>query len=121
VLFFADTYALVEFIKGGLAYKQYFAEHEIVTTRLNLLEVYYWAMRTISEEKAEDCFNLFLPKTVEVDDDTLKKAAKFRFNHKKADISFVDAIGYEKAKAMKIAFLTGDNKFKGMEDVEFVK
>ena len=121
MLLFADTYALVDFVKGNWNYERYLVEHDIITTRLNLLELYYWAMTTESEEKAERCFNSFLPCAVEVEDEILKKAAKFRQKHKKADISFIDAIGYEIANARKIKFLTGDGKFKELPNVEFVK
>jgi hypothetical protein len=36
-------------------------------------------------------------------------------------LSYVDALGYVIATKMKIKFLTGDNAFEGMENVEYVK
>ncbi|MFA4855847.1 MAG: PIN domain-containing protein [archaeon] len=121
MLFFADSYALIDFVKGAPAYKKYFVEHEIITTKLNLLELYYSAMAESGEEKAEEYFNLFLAKTTEISDETLKKAAKFRFENKKRGISYIDAIGYQISLERKIKFLTGDKEFKGLPNVEFVK
>jgi len=44
---------------------------------------------------------------------------KYKFKNQK--LSFIDCIGYILAKKHKAKFLTGDEKFKGKENVEFVK
>ncbi len=119
--FFADTYALIEFFLGNLHYEKYFNEHEFVTTRLNLLELYYAKLAEGQPELAEEYFNSLLPKTVEIEDEILKRAANFKVENKKQNISYIDAIGYEIAKERKIKFLTGDKAFKEMQNVEFVK
>ncbi len=121
MLYFADTYALMEFVQGNKNYDKYFTENDFITNRLNLMELYYWTCRDVTEEKADEFFNSFLNKTVDIDDETFKKAAKFRLKHKKANISYIDAIGYEIAQSKKIPFLTGDQAFKTMQNVEFVK
>ncbi len=119
--FFADTYALVDFVRGNKAYRKYFDENEIITTRLNLLELYYWTIKNDSQENAEEYYDSFLKNTLEIEDETLKKAAQFRLEHKKQNISYIDAIGYKIALEKNIKFLTGDREFKNMENVEFVK
>ena len=119
--YFADSYAIIDYLKGNKKYEKYFKENEIITTRLNLLEVYYSKLAEGNKENAEKYFNQFLSKTIEVEDEILKKAAEFRLNKKKQNISYIDAIGYEIAKEKKIKFLTGDKEFKGMPNVEFVK
>lgn len=121
MLFFADSYALISFVKGAPAYKKCFSEHDIITTKLNLLELYYSTMTESGEEKAEEYFNTFLPKITEISDEILKRAARLRFENRKRGISYIDAIGYEIAKARRIKFLTGDKEFKEMPNVEFVK
>jgi len=120
LLYFADTYAIIDFFKGDEKYRAYFEKHDIVTTKLNLLELYYHSL-SISEQKAEEYYNYLIGKTVEITDENIKSAAKFRFKYRKNSISYIDAVGYEVAKSMKIKFLTGDKEFKEMPNVEFVK
>lgn len=119
--YFADSYALVSLALGNIKYKKYFEENETITTKMNLLELYYSVNRLGFPEIAEKVFNAFLSKTVEIEDEILKKAAIFRLEHKKQNISYIDAIGYEIAKSKSVKFLTGDKEFKGMPNVEFVK
>ena len=119
--FFADTYAIIEFFMGNPHYQKYFSEHEFVTTRLNLLELYYAKLAEGQPQQAEEYFNSLLPKTVEIEDDVLKNAARFRLENKKLNVSYIDAVGYEIARAKKIKFLTGDKAFKEKPNVEFVK
>lgn len=121
MLLFADTYALVEFFMGNPRYEKYFNEHDFITTRLNLMELYYAKLAEGQQQQAEEYYNSILPKTIEIDDETIKKAAQFRFENRKKNISYIDAIGYEIAKIKKIKFLTGDRAFKEMPNVEFVK
>ena len=40
---------------------------------------------------------------------------------RKVSLSYADGLGYEVAQRMEIKFLTGDEAFKGLENVEFVK
>ena len=41
--------------------------------------------------------------------------------NKGLNISYVDAVGYQVARERKIKFLTGDEAFRDLPDVEFVK
>ena len=56
-------------------------------------------------------------------DDDIKHGMRFRLEMKlkKKNLSYVDALGYIIAKKNKIKFLTGNNEFKNLENVEFVK
>ncbi|MBI2143262.1 type II toxin-antitoxin system VapC family toxin, partial [Candidatus Woesearchaeota archaeon] len=45
----------------------------------------------------------------------------FRLKYKKENLSYADCIGYALAEMMRIKFLTGDEKFRNKENVEFVK
>ncbi|MBI4210839.1 MAG: hypothetical protein HY544_05020 [Candidatus Diapherotrites archaeon] len=58
---------------------------------------------------------------VELDDETLKDAIRFRKEHKKKNLSYADCIGYIYAKRNGIKFLTGDMQFESLPNVEFVK
>ena len=120
-LFFADSYAIIDYLKGNKNFTKYFEENEIITTRLNLMEVYYSALREATEELAEDYFDSFLGKCISLEDETIKKAMKFKLKEKAKKISYVDAVGYQIALEKNIKFLTGDKQFKEMKNVEFVK
>ncbi len=121
VLFFADTYALIDYFKGNKNYKKYFEENEIITTKFNLMELYYSALKETSEWLANLYFDSLLTNCVKVNDELLKKAMKFKLKEKKKHLSYVDAIGYQIALSKKVKFLTGDKEFKKMKNVEFVK
>jgi len=49
--YYADTYALVEILKGNLAYEKY-AYEELVTSEFNLLELAYALTRDYGGKKA---------------------------------------------------------------------
>jgi predicted nucleic acid-binding protein len=120
-LFFVDSYAIIDYLKGNKNFEKYFEENEAITTRLNLMEVYYSALRDATEELAEEYFNSFLGKCTALEDETIKNAMKFKLKEKAKKISYVDAIGYQIALEKNIKFLTGDKQFKEMKNVEFVK
>ena len=44
-----------------------------------------------------------------------------KLKHRKKKISYVDALGYKLALENNALFLTGDNAFKDVSHVEFVK
>ena len=56
-------------------------------------------------------------------DEDAKEGMKFRIRSKarRLDISYADAIGYVMAERLGAKFLTGDDAFKGVSNVEFVK
>ena len=119
--FFADSYALVEYFKGNSHYLKYIDENEIVTTTLNLMELFYSALSDQGLEKAEEYFSAARKFTIEITDEHFKEACRFRFAHRGKNISYIDALGYIIAKTQSARFLTGDSAFKGMENVEWVK
>ncbi len=118
--YFFDTYALVEIIKNNEGYNRY-TSYQIVTTTLNLSEFYFYLLSTITKEKAEDMLNKFNFSFLELDEDTAKEAAKFRKENYKRKLSYVDCIGYILSKKMGFKFLTGDEFFENLENVEFVR
>ena len=122
MIYFFDTYALIEIIKGNPNYKDY-AKEEFITTRFNLMELYYSLLRLFGEKTAEHYFNLFLQSCVPVNDDAMKVAMKFRLEQRKKRnlISYVDCIGYFVALENNVRLLTGEKHFLGLRNVEFVK
>ena len=118
--YFFDTYALIEIIKGSNQYQKY-SEEKPLTTKLNLMELYYYLLRVSGEEKAEFYYNFYLPACISVSDEVTKKAMKLRLGLKNRDLSYVDCIGYVLSLEFNIRFLTGDKQFENMENVEYIK
>jgi len=119
--FFLDTYALYGLALGNESYKDYFVDLENITTIMNLYELYYSLLRESLDSEAKIFFERFLPVCVEIKPEFVKEAAMFRLQNKKLDLSYIDALGYVIAKNKEIKFLTGDEKFRKMANVEFVK
>lgn len=87
------------------------------------MELYYKSLRDFGEKLANKFYSMFLAFAVDFDDDTIKEAMKFRLEmrRKGKQFSYTDAIGYIVAKKNKVKFLTGDEEFKNLPNVKFVK
>lgn len=118
--FFFDTYAFYEIYEGNENYKKY-EGCGIVTTKLNLFEIYLTILRNYGEGDAEKIFNNYFEFVKDFDKEIIKNAARLKFKLNQRDLSMTDCIGYELAKQLGIKFLTGDEQFKDMENVEFIK
>jgi predicted nucleic acid-binding protein len=119
--YFFDTYAMIEIYYGNPNYKCHL-DDGVITTKLNLMEVYYHMLREHGEKVANKYYDANLHYAVDILDSDIKDAMKFRMAQKtKWNISYVDAIGYTMAKRMKVKFLTGDMAFEKMANVEYVK
>ena len=76
---YADTYALVEILKGNPAYKQY-AEEEFITSEFNILELAYALTRDYGEEKAVEILRVVraFVTIVQPGDEDYARASKLR-------------------------------------------
>ena len=119
-MFFFDTYAIIEIWNGNTDYQKY-ANETIITSMLNLGELYYSYIKDGSKESADLRMDTFKPNIIEIDKETMKKAMYFRYIHKKRKLSMVDCVGYMLSQKIGIPFLTGDKEFKDFPNVEFVK
>ena len=119
--FYFDTYALYEIIVGNPAYRRYTSGVAVVTTKLNLMELYYGLLLSYGKQAANRHYDIFGEYIVELDDDTIKKAMEFKLANKHKNLSYVDCVGYTIARKRNIKFLTGDKEFKGLPSVEYVK
>ena len=117
-IYFFDTYAFFEVIRGNPRYLQYVDAH-VITTIFNLAELNYNLKKEKSKKIADDCTEKYKPYLVEVTLEDLKDAMDLKIKHK--NLSIPDAIGYTVAKKHNIKFLTGDEGFRNMDNVEFVK
>ncbi len=120
-MYFFDTYAIIEVVKGNSNYSPYM-EETIFTTINNLAEVYYYFLRETNKETADQSIAKLDISFVEITEDNAIEAASFRYKYKNKKMSFIDCIGYIVAINNNLLFLTGDDDFKdGFENVEFVK
>ena len=119
--YFFDTYAFYELIEGNHSYEEFSEGVAIVSTRLNLMELYYGLLTKQGQESAEKYYDRLIEFCIEFDDEVVKKAMEFRSLNKKKKLSYVDCIGYILAKSVGIEFLTGNKEFEGLENVKFVK
>ena len=118
--YFADTYALVELVKGNPNFKR-FLECNLVTTLWNLTELYYNLLKEGDREIAYSFFLLYYKRQTMITPLSIFFGSAFKLKHKKEYLSYVDCIGYARAKELGIKFLTGDSKFKDKDNVEFVR
>jgi len=119
--YFWDSYAIIELEKGNPKYER-FKDSTITLTIFNLPEIYWTFLKLFNEKLADEIYEGYSNAIVEIDDETMKQAIKFRKKvYKKKKISYADAIGYVYALRNNIVFLTGDKEFEGLENVEFVK
>lgn len=123
VTFFADTYAIVELLKGSPAYRQY-KTAVLVTTEFNLCEFAYAVTRDYPDTAEEICsqvrhsMRLFRPGEREY----LRAAAMWRtYLQDGRKFSLIDCVGYSVAELLTIPFLTGDREFEDLPGVEYVK
>ncbi len=118
--YFFDTYAAIEIIKSSPSYEKY-ADEKIRITFLNLLEIYYITLLQQGDKKAEEVFTRFKEFVIDLTDVIIFDAMKFRLEHKKKSLSYADCLGYTYARKNNLLFLTGDDGFKELLNVEFVK
>ena len=118
--YFFDSYALIEILQSNPSFEKYNAE-EVHITVLNLIEVVYYFMQHLGEQKATVVCNKLRAKELDISNDVILSAVRFRNENKKKSLSYADCIGYIYAKMHNLVFLTGDDAFKNMPNVEFRK
>lgn len=119
--FFFDSYALFSIFEGKENYLPYAQDTILITSKLNLMEFHYGVLLKKGKDIADFYYDLLVQYAVAIDDDVFKTANKLRANMKKRSLSYVDCVGYTLARKMNIKFLTGDQQFKDLENVEYVK
>ncbi len=85
------------------------------------MELHYGLLRIEGKEIADKYYDYYLKFVIEFTDDDIKRANELKLRMKKQDVSYVDCLGYVLAKKNGVLFLTGDQKFEDMENVEFVR
>ena len=95
--YYADTYALVEILRGNPAYEEY-ASRELVTSEFNLLELAYALTRDYGKEKAVDILKIaraFITIIKPTNEDYVEASAlRIELNRQGKNLSLIDALGY---------------------------
>lgn len=107
-------------IKGNPNYKNYI-DAQVITTKLNLFEVCCNLIRDFGLSKARFYMKEYSELLVDFDIGVIIHAAILKLRKAKENLSMTDCIGYIIATKSGIRFLTGDEKFRNMPNVEFVK
>ena len=119
-VFFFDSYALFEIVKGNPSYEPYL-NTRLLITKLNLFELYYGLLRTLGEQDADIWVEKYKEFVIDFDISDVKAAAQLRLVFKSEDLSMTDCIGYVLAKKWGVPFLTGDVKFEKKPNVNYIK
>jgi len=117
-VFFFDTYAFFEIIRGNKDYEKY-KEVMALTSIFNIAELSYCLRKEFDKKIADkytDRYSLFM---IDATANDIKDAVDIKIKNKK--MSMPDVVGYVLAKRLKIRFLTGDEHFRSLPNVEFIK
>jgi len=121
---FADTYAIIELLKGNPNYEVY-SNSDLVATEFNILELTYALFRDFGHDEATNVIGTVKAKVeiILTHDSDYFNASEFRFSANKngKKLSLVDALGYSCSRKLGIKFLTGDKEFSEMENIEYAK
>jgi len=118
--YFFDSYAIIEIINQNNHYLK-FQDSPIITNLLHFAEVYYFLLLNYNEKTADYWASKLKFSFFDITLDISMKASKFRFKHKNQKLSYADCIGYITAQENNMKFVTGDNQFKDILGVEFIK
>ena len=119
-MYFFDSYAILEIIKGNVSYEKYKTDTPICTI-FNLVEVHQALLRLFNKQTADYWVNKCDYVLLDITKEDIISASDFRFENRKRKLSSIDCIEYSLAKRNDLKFLTGDKEFENMEGVEFVK
>ena len=119
-IYFYDTYALYEIAKGSKNYEIY-ADKIIITSLMNVYELYYQLLKDNNEDLAQQFFTKLISSCVDIEPEIIKKASQFRKENIKLKLSYIDCLGFALAEYYGVKFLTGDEGFKEINNVLFIK
>ncbi|MEK6793069.1 MAG: PIN domain-containing protein [Nanoarchaeota archaeon] len=116
--YFFDTYAIFEVVLGNPKYQKY-TNCQIITTTYNLAEFNYNLKKEKNKKEVDELTKKYYNHIVEVKLEDIQEAMDLKTTNRQ--LSIPDVIGYTIAKRLKIKFLTGDEGFEKMDNVEYVK
>jgi len=118
--YFSDSYAIIALAEGSSSYDK-FQGIKIITSVLNIGEIYQIILRKRGKEMADNWFKKVNFELLEITPEIIIDAIYFRHINKKRDLSLTDSVGYVLSSKNNLKFLTGDRQFENMSNVEFVE
>lgn len=121
--FFADSYALIEMLKGNENYLL-FQNERLISTEFNICEVGFAVCREYPADATRVLKTVRKMVTLRVtrDEDYCTGAAlRKEASGQGKKLSTIDCVGYSVANRLNIPFLTGDREFADMDKVKFVR
>jgi predicted nucleic acid-binding protein len=117
------------FIWGNKNYHKYFQEIEdsksSYVSEITLIELYHHIYHNEGLDLADTIYtsvtnHLYIAK---MDHDVIKSAGIFRSDmlKQKRSLSYADCVNYTLSGKLNLKLLTGDEDFRGLKNVEFVK
>ncbi len=87
------------------------------------METYYSVLRDHGGAAADKAYSAAAKYATEFRHEDVKDGMKRRLElrKKRLDLSYADALDYAVSLRLRLKFLTGDEAFKDLENVEFVK
>lgn len=117
---FFDTYAIIEVVKGNKNYER-FKSSDAFTSVLNLVELHYHVTRQFGLDVADELLKKWSLRVLSFSNSDIAEMTKFKISNSKKDFSLPDSLGYVLALRHGLKFLTGDEAFRNLPNVEFVK
>ena len=118
--YFADSYAYIEILRDNPNYRAY-KQSVLITHKINVAEVTYWLIRTNQSTMAKEVSKRLWNEKAPITHNAVQKGMQFKHLKRKDKLSYADCIGYALAAELNIPFLTGDEKFKDLPNVEWVR
>jgi predicted nucleic acid-binding protein len=117
------------FIWGNPNYGKYFTEIQSkknsYVSEITLIELYHHVFHNEGLEIADTIYSSVINhlNIAKLDHEVIKKAGVFRSDmlKQKRTLSYANCVNYILANKLEIKLLTGDEDFRGLENVEFVK
>ncbi|MBO3753829.1 MAG: PIN domain-containing protein [Candidatus Brockarchaeota archaeon] len=118
--FVFDTYAIIEIIRGNANYEKYVGSSMIIT-KLTLFELVYYLLKNFKKPVVKRYLAAYGRFVQEFDEPVILESAVIKLKFKDRNLSMTDCVNYVLARFLGVKLLTGDEKFKDLENVEFIK
>lgn len=118
--FVYDTYAIIEIIRGNANYEKYVGSSMIIS-KLTLFELVYYLLKNFKKPVVKRYLTAYRRFVQEFGEPVILESAVMKLKFKDRNLSMTDCVNYVLARFLGVKLLTGDEKFKDLENVEFVK
>ena len=119
-MYFFDSHALIELLKGTGSFRRYFDE-PVITSSLSLGEAYYYFLKTGFGAQFLQLIAGHKIECVSVEKQDVLRAVRFRQANWKKKLSLSDRAGYTISTTRGLTYLTSNRKFDGIPNTEIIQ